>query len=134
MLAHRSVERLFAGMPEWWMANVMHQSQRFSQIDIQSERSGNGAGDLGNFQRVGEAVAEVVAVAAGEDLGFGFEAAKSAGMNDAVAVALEVVTVGMVGFSEAASAGVTDLRRVARQHEVSLAEAELSTQLSVPST
>jgi hypothetical protein len=65
---------------------------------------------------VSEPVAKVVGVAAGENLRFGFEAAKGASVNDAVAVALEVVAVGMNCFGEAASAGVFDVHRVAGQH------------------
>ena len=83
---------------------------------LRVERAGDGAGDLRDFEGVGEAVAEVVGVAAGEDLGLGFEAAEGAGVDDAVAVALEVVAVGMRRFREAASAGLFDLHRVAGQH------------------
>ena len=42
--------------------------------------------------------------------------AKSAGMNDAVAVALKVVSVGMRRFREAASAGMFHMHRIAGQH------------------
>jgi isopropylmalate/homocitrate/citramalate synthase len=65
---------------------------------------------------VGEAVAEVVGIAAGENLRLIFETAKGAGVDDAVAVALEVVAVGMRWFREAASAGMFHLHRVAGQH------------------
>ena len=78
-----------------------------------------------------ETVAEVVGIAAGEDLRLGFEAAKGAGMNDAVAIALKVVAVRMRRLREAASAGVFDVHRVAGQHDGSLPIA--STQLPVPS-
>ncbi len=71
---------------------------------------------------MGEAVAEVVGVAAGENLRLGFEAAEGAGVNDAVAVALKVVAVGVRGLGEAASAGVFDVHRVGGQHGWSLAE------------
>jgi len=37
-------------------------------------------------------------------------------VDDAVAVALEVVAVGMVGLGEAASAGVFEVHRAGRQH------------------
>ena len=69
-------------------------------------RSGDGARDLRDFDGVGESVAEMVGVAAGENLGLIFEAAEGAGVDDAVAVALEVVAVGMRRFREAASAGL----------------------------
>jgi hypothetical protein len=58
------------------------------------------------LEGVGQAVAEVVGVAASENLSLGFQAAESAGMNDAIAVALEVVAVGMLRLRMTASAGV----------------------------
>ncbi len=114
-------ERFLAGVAEGRMADVVDQSQGLGEIDVEAQRSGDGAGDLRDFEGVGEAVAEVVGVAAGEDLRLGFQAAESAGVNDAVAVALEIVAVGMRGFGEAASAGVLDVHRVRRQHGESLA-------------
>src|ERR1700686_4435472 len=71
---------------------------------------------------MGEPVAKVVGVAAGEDLRFGFEAAEGAGMDDAIAVALKVVAVGMRGLRKKASAGALDVHRVGGQHVRSLAE------------
>src|ERR1017187_6175701 len=71
---------------------------------------------------MGEAVAEVVRVAAGEDLGLCFEAAEGAGGNDAIAVALKGVAVGGGGVRGAASAGAFDVHRVAGEHVRSLAE------------
>ena len=106
VLAHGGVQRFFARVAERRMADVVHQGQGFGEIDIEIQGSGDGAGDLRDFERVGEAVAEVVGVAAGEDLRLGFEAAESAGVNDAVAVALKIIAVGMRRFREAASAGV----------------------------
>lgn len=60
---------------------------------------GEGAGDLRDFESVGEAAAEVVAGRivgeTSEDLGFSGEAAEGAGMEDACGVASEGGTVGM---------------------------------------
>jgi hypothetical protein len=70
---------------------------------------------------VGEPVAKVVGVAAGEDLRLGFEAAEGASMNDAIAIALKVVAVGMRGLRKAASAGAFDVHRVGGQHEERIA-------------
>ena len=78
--------------------------------------SGDGARDLRDFDGVGEAVAEMIGIAAGEDLGLGFQAAEGAGVDDAVAVALEVVAVRMRRLGITASAGVLDLHRVVSQH------------------
>src|SRR5271156_2952808 len=94
----------------------MHQGQRFGQIDVECKRACNGAGDLRYFDWMGEPVAEVIGIAASEDLSFVFKAAKGAGVDDAVAVALEVVAVGMRRFREAAPAGLLHLHLVAGQH------------------
>src|ERR1700722_5863940 len=115
--AHGGVESLFAGGAERGMADVVDQGQRLGEVDVEADRSRNGAGDLRDFERVREAVAEMIRVAAGEDLSFRFEAAESAGMNDAVAVALKVVAVGVRRFRETASAGVFYLDRVAAHGE-----------------
>src|ERR1039457_6338589 len=50
------------------------------------------------------------------------EAPEGAGVNDAIAVALKVVAVGVGWFREAASAGAFDVHRVAGEHVRSLAE------------
>jgi hypothetical protein len=71
---------------------------------------------------VREAIAEVVGVAAGEDLRLGFQTTEGAGVDDAIPVALEIIAVGMLGLGEAASAGLRDLHRVRREHVRSLAK------------
>src|SRR4029077_10946710 len=63
----------------------------------------------------------MVRVASGEDLGFVFKAAEGAGVDDAVAVALKVVAIGMRRLRESASAGLFHLHRVGGQHGDSLA-------------
>src|SRR3990167_1476533 len=91
--AHQLVELVFAGVAEGRVADVMHERQRFAEVGVEPERPGDGAADLRHFERVGQTVAEVVGVAPGEDLRLGLEAAESAGVDDAVAVALVVVAV-----------------------------------------
>jgi hypothetical protein len=71
---------------------------------------------------VGQAIAKVVGVAPGEDLGFVFEAAEGAGVDDSIAIALIVVAVGMWRFREAASTGLFHVYRVAGQHVGSLSK------------
>ena len=87
-------------------ARFVHQGQRFDQIHVQAELGGDGAGDLSDFNGVGEAIAEVVGITAGEDLGLGFQPAKCAGMDDAVAIALKIIAVRMRGLGITASAGL----------------------------
>ena len=101
-----AVELLFAGVAERRMADIVDQRERFGEIGIQMQRAGNGAGDLRDFEGVGEAIAEMVGIARGEDLRFGFEAAESARMDDAVAVTRVIVAIGMLRLREAAAARV----------------------------
>jgi hypothetical protein len=53
-------------------------------------------------------------------LRLGFEAAKGAGVNDPVAVALKVIAIGMLGLRNSASAGFFDPHGVIGQHNGSL--------------
>jgi hypothetical protein len=78
------------------MPDVMDKSERFGKLRVQSQRGSNGAGNLDDFQRMRQAIAEMVRVARGEYLRLRFEAAKRAGMDDAIAVT-RVVTAVRVG-------------------------------------
>src|SRR5258708_12188620 len=73
-------------MAERGMADVVNESERFGKLGVQSQRGGDRAGNLCDLQRVRQSIAEMVRVARGENLRLGFQAAKSARMNDAVAV------------------------------------------------
>jgi hypothetical protein len=106
VLSHGSVERLFSGMAKRRVADVMDQGERFDQIAVESELGGDRSRDLRDLDRVRQSIAKVVGVAARENLGLRFQTAKGAGMDDAVAVALKVVAVGMGKLGITASAGI----------------------------
>jgi len=91
---------------------------------------GDGARDLRDFDGVGQAIAEVVGVAARENLGLRFQAAESPGVDDTVAVALKVVAVGMRRFGMAASAGIFYVDGVVGELGVSSQLAEPSCQFT----
>jgi hypothetical protein len=112
------------------MADVVDQCERFDQIDVQSKLFGDGARNLRDFEGVGQTVAEVVGVAASEDLRFRFKAAESSGVNDAVTVPLEVVAIGMLRLRMTAAAGVLHANGVGGEHGESLKEEALSSQHS----
>src|SRR5450631_2466223 len=112
------------------MADIMHQGQSFDQINIQSQLCGDGARDLCDFNRMSEPVAKMIGVAAGEDLSLGLKAAKGAGVNDPVAVALKVVAVRMLGLTMTASAGVFHEHGVGGEHGESVTDEALSSQHS----
>jgi hypothetical protein len=63
----------------------------------------------------------VVGITAGENLCLRFQAAKSASMDDTIAVALKVVAVGMRRLGMAASAGLLNADRIVGEHGKSLA-------------
>ena len=117
--AHAQIELLFAGVAEGRMADVVREGQRFGEIGIQMQSAGNGAGHLRDFESVREAIAEVIGIARGEDLRFGFEAAESARMDDAVAVARVIVAIGMLRLREAAAAGAAHVHGVGCEHAFS---------------
>ena len=98
------------------MADVVDEGEGFGEFCIEAESEGEGAGDLRDFKRVGEAAAEVVrgrvAGQAGEDLGFAGEAAEGAGVKDAGGVAGKgrAVGVGRLGVGAAGEGAVESPR------------------------
>jgi hypothetical protein len=83
---HQLVQLALAGVAERRMANVMNERECFRQLGIQAEGSGDGTRNLRDLQSVRQAVAKVIGVTSGENLRFGFEAAKRARVNDAITV------------------------------------------------
>jgi hypothetical protein len=86
------VEGFFAGVAEGRMADVVDQREGFGEFDVEAQRGGQGAGDLGDFKvwvrrlrkwSEGESRREQ----AGEDLGLAGQAAEGAGVQDAGGVA-----------------------------------------------
>ena len=115
VLPHAKVELVFPRMSEGRVADVVNEGQRFGKIGIEVEGSCNSAGDLRNLERVGEAIAKMVGVARGEDLRFGFEAAKGSRMNYAVAVARIIIAIRVGWFGIPASAGARHVHGVRRE-------------------
>jgi hypothetical protein len=106
VLAHGGVEGFFSGVAEWGMADVMHQGQGFDEVNVQSQLCGDGARDLRDLERMRKPIAEMIGIAAGEDLGLGLQPTKRARMDYPVAVALKVVAVGVLRLRMTASAGI----------------------------
>ncbi len=84
-----AVEGALAGVAEGRVADVVDEGEGFGEIFVEVQGGGDGAGDLRDLDGVGEARAEVVGGAGGEDLRLAGEAAEGAGLDDALAVALE---------------------------------------------
>ena len=106
VLAHGGVKGFFPGMSKGGMANVMDQREGFDEVAIQSELRGDRPRDLRHFDRVGQAIAKMIGVTPRENLRLRVQTPKRAGMNDAVAIALKVVSVGMRRLGMTASAGI----------------------------
>ena len=95
----------------------MNQGQGFSEIFIQAEHRSHGSSHLRDLDGVGQAIAEMIGKPGSENLGFGLEAAESARMDDAVAIALKGVAVGMIGFGIAAAQTLRNGEAESLQHE-----------------
>jgi hypothetical protein len=76
VVTHAFIERILAGVTKGGMAEVVSKGDGLTQIFVQVERTGNGAGDLRHFDGVRQAGAEHVAFVIDEDLGLVLEAAK----------------------------------------------------------
>ena len=101
---HDLVQAFFPGVSERRMADVVSQRQSLHQVFVQSHESGHGARDLGDFNGVGQPVAEMIGKPRREYLRLVFQAAEGARVHHAVAVALVIIAVGMPRLGEAASA------------------------------
>src|SRR5439155_9155728 len=88
VIFHQLVQYHLAFVPERGVTEVVRQRDGLRQVFVKFERAGDVAGDGGDFHRVRQPRAQMVASAVEEDLRFVFEPAKRARVNDAVAVAL----------------------------------------------
>jgi len=76
----------------------MDKSESLGKFRVEAQSSGHSAGNLRNFQRMGEPITKMIGIADGENLRLGFEASKSPRMNDAVAIARVFAAVGVREF------------------------------------
>jgi hypothetical protein len=106
--------------------DIVGQSQGFGEILVELQDVGQGTRDLRDLNGVGEAVAEMIGETWSEDLGFGLQAAERAGMNYAVAVALESVTVRVSGFGVSPPPASLYRKSQPRQHGKAVATAAAS--------
>jgi len=83
------VQRLFAGMAEGRMAEIVRQGDALGEIIVQPKRLGDRARDLRHLERMGQPGAEMVALVRHEDLGLLLQPAEGLGVDHPVAVAGE---------------------------------------------
>ena len=88
-IGEAGVERVLAGVAERSVAEVVAEGDRLGEVLIERERAGERAGELRDFDRMGQAGAKVIAFVVYEHLRLMREAAERRRMDDAVAVALK---------------------------------------------
>lgn len=66
------VENIFAGVAERSMSQVVSQGDRFGQVLVEAKGAGNGPGNLGDFQSVGQPGPEMVFDRRNKNLGLVF--------------------------------------------------------------
>ena len=81
-------QRHFAGVTKRRMAQVVAHSDCLRQVFIQTQRTGDGAGNAGHLQRVGHTGAVMVAFRLEKDLCLVHQAAESLGVDNAVDIPL----------------------------------------------
>ena len=120
VLSHAGVERILAGVPERRMAEIVAKRDRFREIVVEPQGASERARDLRHLDRVGKAGAEMVALVIDEHLSLMGETAEGGGMDDAVAVALEVGPRRRrrLGDQARRPSGVGGVRRPSRQASV----------------
>ncbi len=74
-------------MPERWMAEIVGERERLGQVLVDGKRACEAAGNLRDFEAVGQPRAVMIALVIDEDLGLVVEAAERGRMEDTVAVA-----------------------------------------------
>ena len=89
-VAHALVERVLARVAERRVAEVVREADRLDEILVQAQRARDRAGDLRDLERVREPRAVEVALVVDEHLRLVDETAERRGVNDAVAIALEL--------------------------------------------
>ena len=95
VLPHLQVQGLFARVGEGGVPDIVRQGERFGEVFVQSEGTGNGPRNLRNLNRVGEPIAKMIGEGGSKDLGFIFQAAECPGMNHAVTVPLKQAAIRM---------------------------------------
>lgn len=117
---HNRVQCLLPRMTEGRMTHVMRQCESLDQIHIQCKLPRNGPCDLCDFQGMCQPVPKMIGVASGENLGFVRQTPESTGVDNSIAIALEVVSIRMGRLGIATSAGLFDPHRVIGEHANSL--------------
>ena len=101
---HADVQRVLTAVAKGRVAEIMRQCDGFGQVFTERQAARHGTADLRHFKTVRQPGAEQIAFMIHEHLGLVFQAAKSGGMDDAVAVALIFAAPARLRFAKTASA------------------------------
>ena len=89
LLFQAVVQRPFARMAEWRVAEIVGQRQGLGQVLVEAGLARQRAGDLGDLERVGQPGPVVVALMEDEDLGLVLQPPETGRMDHPVAIAAE---------------------------------------------
>ena len=90
VLAHARVQRILAGVPKGRVPEIVRQADRLGERFIDAQCARDGARDLRDLDRMRHARAVQIAFVIHEHLRLVDQAAEGVGMDDAIAVALEL--------------------------------------------
>jgi len=90
MPLHAGVESVLPGVAKGGVTEVVSKADRLDQVFAEAKSAGNRAADLGDLQAVRQARTKKVAFVIYEDLGLVLKSPKRSGMNNSIAVALEL--------------------------------------------
>ena len=88
LIAKQGIERVFTGMPQGRMTDVMPHRKGLDEIFVERQPAGHRPGDARDLKRVGQSAAMVVAVVASKHLRLVGQPAKGRRMHDPVAIPL----------------------------------------------
>ncbi len=92
LVREAAIERMFAGMSERWMAEIVCERAGLSEVLIKAKGARERPRDLGDLKGMGEPRSIVVTLVVDENLSFVGEPAKGRRMNDAVAIAAKIAS------------------------------------------
>jgi hypothetical protein len=116
-LAHLPVQFPFADVRERRMAEIMRECECFGIFLVQLERRTYRPSNLRDLDGVGQPIAEVVAQTGREYLCLPFQTAKSARVNDAVTVALKIISERVRRFGKLSTAKIRRTQAKSAEHQ-----------------
>jgi len=98
-LVEFSLDDTFPCMAKGGMSNIVAKGNGFGEVFIETEGTGNGSGDLGDFKGMSESCAKGVAGGGKKDLCFVLEAAECLAVDDTISISHEFGTefIGLLG-------------------------------------